>query len=513
MNRHSDFWRGGLMDEKSLIIIGAGLAGLSAGCYARMNGYRVRIFEHHTQPGGVAAAWRKNGFLFDGGIHFLTGARPSDGLQRLFDDLGVNLRDKVVPMKVYGRYLDENKGRRIDLTQDLDKFGRELKAYCGEDAGLIDGLIAAAHKLRGQDLSELGLSRPPELSNLGGRLKEMWTVRRALKVFGGRYGRSVEEFGREVRDPWLRELLKNLFLPAVPVWFLIMLLALLADGQLGYLEGGCQDLVQSIAGHFDSLGGEVVYGATVEEIRVEENRAVGVRLEDGRTFSSEAVVSAADGRSTLFKMLGGRDVDKKTRQRYDSWALTPSVLMVNFGVAREFPDEVPMTTVVLLHPLNLAGRKCGTLLVRIFNYSAWFAPAGKAVVQVELEEADFDYWNDLRARDRALYDAEKDRLASDVLNRLEKHFPGLSSRVEVTDVTTPYTVWRYTLNQRGAPMAWMPTPEFFKTALPRTLPGLRGFCQAGQWVIGGGVLPVLYSGRHAVQILCHEEGREFRPRE
>ncbi len=42
---------------KSIIIIGAGLAGLSTGCYSQMNGYLTHIFEHHTTPGGVAACW------------------------------------------------------------------------------------------------------------------------------------------------------------------------------------------------------------------------------------------------------------------------------------------------------------------------------------------------------------------------------------------------------------------------------------------------------------------------
>jgi len=54
-----------------MIIIGAGLAGLSTGCYAQMNGYESRIFEHHTKPGGVAAVWKRGDYLIDGGIHFL----------------------------------------------------------------------------------------------------------------------------------------------------------------------------------------------------------------------------------------------------------------------------------------------------------------------------------------------------------------------------------------------------------------------------------------------------------
>jgi phytoene desaturase len=500
------------MAEKSLIIIGAGLAGLSAGCYARINGYRTLIVEHHTVPGGVAAAWRRKGYLFDGGIHFMMSYKQGTGENRLFQDLGVGLKDKVVPMKVYGRYLDENKGRRIDITPDLDKLSRDLKAFSGDDSALIDGLVAAAKSLRGVDMGQMGMSKPPELSGLADRMKDMWSMRRALKLFTGKYGKSVEEFGQSVQDPWLRELLKNLFYPSVPVWFVAMLLALLADGQLGYLEAGCPDLVQAIDRRYRELGGEYVFEATVEEVLVEGGRASGVKLSDGRTLTAEAVISAADGSATIFKMLGGRYVDKKTKQRYQDWKLTPSTLMVTFGVAREFPEEVPFTILSLMHPLVAAGRKVPGLFVRIFNYSPKFAPEGKSVIQVEMEEPDFDYWNDLRARDRGLYESEKERLAADVLIRLEKLYPGLSAKVEVTDVATPYTVWRYTLNTKGAAMAWMPTPEFFKAALPRTLPGLRGFAMAGQWVMGGGVLPALYSGKHAVQILCHQDGREFQPR-
>jgi phytoene dehydrogenase-like protein len=51
--------------KKKVIIIGGGLAGLSAGCYAAMNGYETQIFEHHSVPGGVAASWKRGGYLID----------------------------------------------------------------------------------------------------------------------------------------------------------------------------------------------------------------------------------------------------------------------------------------------------------------------------------------------------------------------------------------------------------------------------------------------------------------
>ena len=499
------------MSDKSVIIIGAGLAGLAAGCYARMNGYGAHILEHHRVPGGVAASWRKNSFLFDGGVHFLMGTKPGGAEARLLEELGLDLKDKVVPMRAYGRYIDENKGRRVDLTQDLEKFGLELKAYSGEDAVLIDGLIAAARRLEGQGLGPIGLDRPPELAGIGDKLRDKWSSPRAFRVIKGKYAESVDEFGKDIRDPWLRALLMNLFSPSVPVWHLAMLMAMLAGGELGYLESGCQDLVGSLADRFAALGGEATYGATVAEILVEDGRAAGVRLEDGRVFKAGAVISAADGRETVFGLLGGRYADKRMQKRFSARRLAPSSLTVTLGVGKEFPEEVPFTTVQLMHPISAAGRKFGGMLIRFFNYSPKFAPPGKSVVQVEIEESNFEYWRELHDRERGLYDAEKQRLAVEVVARLDKLYPGLSAKVEVAEVATPYTIWRYTRNHQGAHLAWLPTPEFYKTSIPRTLPGLGRFCMAGQWTMGGGVLPVLCSGRHAVQILCRQDGLGFQP--
>lgn len=124
-------------------------------------------------------------------------------------------------------------------------------------------------------------------------------------------------------------------------------------------------------------------------------------------------------------------------------------------------------------------------------------------------KTEWDWWNDLQ-KDQPRYEAEKERVAGQVLKRLEVHYTGISSLVEVVDVATPYTTWRYTLNHNGAYMGWLPTPEVLSTVVAKTLPGLDNFYMAGQWVMpGGGVSPCLSSGRHVVQLLCHHEGKPF----
>jgi phytoene dehydrogenase-like protein len=341
-------------------------------------------------------------------------------------------------------------------------------------------------------------------------------MRRIFKYFVGKHGRTVAEYTQAMHDPWLRQCINYLFLPEVPVWFLYMLLALLADRQVGLLEGGCLEFVRPLERRFRDLGGQITYGATVEEIQVQDGKAVGVRLADpagtpgsGQEHRADAVISAADGYSTIFQMLGGRYVDDKIRHRYQSWKLCRPFLLVSFGVARQLPDEPAFTTLLLEHPLTVGSQTVEGLFVRILNYGPRFAPPGKTIVQAEFE-AEWDHWNDLQREDRARYDAEKERVAAEILERLEVHYPGLASQAEVVDVATPYTTWRYTLNQKGAWGGWLLTPGMITARVERTLPGLKGFVMAGQWVMpGGGVPSCLYSGRHAVQILCREHGKPF----
>ena len=110
------------MSADSVIIIGAGLAGLSAGCYAQMNGYRSHIFEHHRVPGGVAAAWKRKGYLIDGGIHFLMGHKPGSGVYELYRELGTAQASHWPDVTTYGRFVDEAGGRTLLIT--TDQIGR-----------------------------------------------------------------------------------------------------------------------------------------------------------------------------------------------------------------------------------------------------------------------------------------------------------------------------------------------------------------------------------------------------
>jgi len=77
------------MEDKSIAIIGAGFAGLSAGIYAQMNGYQSQIYEMGDLPGGLCTAWKRKGYTIDGCIHWLVGSSPNSGMYRFWQEVGV----------------------------------------------------------------------------------------------------------------------------------------------------------------------------------------------------------------------------------------------------------------------------------------------------------------------------------------------------------------------------------------------------------------------------------------
>jgi phytoene dehydrogenase-like protein len=115
--------------------------------------------------------------------------------------------------------------------------------------------------------------------------------------------------------------------------------------------------------------------------------------------------------------------------------------------------------------------------------------------------SDYEYWKMLR-QDPERYEAEKEQIADQVVASLDRRFPGLAARVEMRDVATPITFERYTGNWLGTFLGWRITTKTLRLRMGKTLPGLKNFYMAGQWVEpGGGVPTAALSGCDVIQII------------
>ncbi len=492
------------MADRSILVIGAGLAGLSTGVYARLNGYHVHVLERHTISGGVCTSWKRKGFEIDGCIHWLMGCTAGTDLRRIYEEVGAWDEARLAPITHFVRQIDEAGGVSLDVTADLDRLQADLLALSPVDAPLIHEMMAAVRRLRGFDMP---VARAQDLMGPLEGLKLLWGIRRQIPVFA-RYNKvSCAQFSGRFQSPVLRRFLN--FVPEMPVSFFFVVLAGLADHDFMAWRGGSRGFAQAIERRLRDLGGQLTFKADVQRILVEGGRAVGVRLADGRELRSDVVVSAADAHATLFGMLEGKYLTPRWKAAFDGWPLFRPVCLVSFGVSAGFDAAPASFTCWIERPFACAGVPVDSFHVRLFRDDPQVAAEGEGVVQVTLETG-WDGWDQLSRGPREAYDAAKEALASEVVARLERHLPGLGERVVMTDVATPATFLRFANVYRGAYEGWLPTVASQKVKLERTLPGLAGFHLVGQWVEpGGGVPPALFGGRHLVQRLCREDGKEF----
>jgi phytoene dehydrogenase-like protein len=490
------------MREKSVIIIGAGIGGLATGCYAQANGYRTRILEMHTTPGGVCTSWTRNGFTFDGCIHNLAGSHPTSPLHKIWQELGV-VPD--VPMHAYKEMVrvERVSGEPLKVYTDLEKLERVLMRLSPADAETIAQLLRSARKIAGFDI--LGLAAATSWE----RMKALTSAIPLLIKFGGT---TLEAFASRFKDPFLREAFPRLIYdwPQQSMLMLLSFLAALDRGDLGWPVGGSAALARAIERRFVSLGGEILYQTKVKSILIDNNRAVGVTLSDGSEQRADIVISNGYGPATIFDMLAGRYTSRAIRNYY----ATPEDrvemgLHVGLGVARSFPEEPHAIVLTLDPPVEIDQEVRHTLYVQIFGHDGSFAPAGKSVLKVLLPTS-YSRWSTLHRAPHE-YQAAKEGVAQAVIAQLAKRFEGIERQIEVVDVATPMTFSGYTGNGRGFKFSInrMMLALFAGRKLSQTLPGLENFYMVGQWAGMPGVSLVAAMGRDVVRQMCKRDGRPF----
>jgi phytoene dehydrogenase-like protein len=497
--------------KKSIIIIGAGVAGMSAGCYGQMNGYNSQIFEMHNLPGGVCTTWSRKGYKIDGCLHWLTGTRHGTDFYQIWEELGVMKGSKLIEHEVYAR-IESKGGKVFTVYCSIDRLEQHMKELAPEDKELIEDFSNGIRKM-------IEFHIPWEkASDLFGPLDVLKLIKNMLP-FGGFFrkwgNKTIKDVAQQFKNPFMREAFPHIFNlenpPEFPIMAVMKTFAWMNERTTSYPVGGSLELARVIEKRYIALGGKINYKSRVVKILVENDQAVGVRLADGTEHRADIVVSAADGRTTIFDMLGGKYINNKIRGYYDKLGLFPPLIYIGLGVNGSFKNIQSTVTGInfpIDKPITIGEKKRTHLSVQFYTFDPTLAPKGKTFVRVHLP-SDYDYWKKLK-QNPVRYQAEKEQIAEKVIALLDKRFPGFAAQVEMYDVATPLTWVRYTGNWKGSFEGWIETTKTLRMRMSQMLPKLKNFFMAGQWVQPGGSIPaVAMSGRNAIQIVCKKDKKEF----
>jgi phytoene dehydrogenase-like protein len=481
----------------SVIIIGAGIAGLSVGSYLQQNGYKTEIFELHNKAGGLCTTWKRNGYTIDGCVHWWVGCNPLDPFYPVLDEL---LDMKSLSKVVYEEFCSvEENGKRLRFFGNLDQFERELKSISPEDSNGIDELISGAREVASLSLNTRSQDEHEKTESV-------------LNAYNT-WKTPIGEYSKKFKSPLIRKLFSiSHFTPQDPLFSFLSLASSFHNKNACYSLGGAQELTERLIRRYESLGGKIHYKSRVQKILVENGCAKGIKLQDNSSCKADYVISAADGHHTICDLLEGKYVDTTIEDLYFSEKHVPtrSILYLSFGVERTFEDSFkPYVCFPLKQPLKIADETIFDVEVTIRNFEPSAAPAGKTVLTIMIIVNNTEYWTTLRKENRREYDRQKATIAQQVLDELDTYFGNIKEKVEMIDVATPATYIRYTNNWNGVAYSWEDFMLMSFNKPNKEIQGLNNFYMCGQWVGDAGISGASQSGKDLAQILCQKDGKKF----
>ncbi|MDJ0705616.1 MAG: NAD(P)/FAD-dependent oxidoreductase [Leptolyngbyaceae cyanobacterium MO_188.B28] len=498
------------MDESNdVVIIGSGIGGLSCAALLAHYGFAVTVCESHTIPGGAAHAFERDGFKFDSGPSLYSGlsySPSSNPLRQVLDAIGEDL--EWVNYDTWGCCLPEGD---FDTSVGADQFCQILAQYRGDQA--VAEWRALQRRMEPLKQAAIALPSAAVRFDLGAAVTMGRFVpslaRHAANVtkLTGPFTRIMDDV---ITDPFVRNWLDLIcfLLAGLPADGVIAaeMAYMFADWyrpnvKLDYPVGGGGALVDALVRGLERHGGRLKLGAHVEEILVENNRAVGLRLRGGETLRARrAVVSNGSIWDTL-KLLPDGAVPKQFIANREATPECDSFMHLHLGI-----DAAGLCPDLACHYIVVNDWKIGVtapqnvVLVSIPSLlDPSLAPPGKHVIHVYTPGNEpYDLWRSMDRRSPA-YNQQKQARAEVMWQALERIIPDIRTRCDVTLIGTPLTHERFLRRHRGTYGPAIRAGEAIFPGPKTPLPGL--LCCGDSTFPGIGLPAVAASGMIAANTI------------
>lgn len=494
---------------KKVIIIGGGIAGLSAGIYAQQNGFATEIYEKNPMVGGECTGWNRQGYHIDNCIHFLTGCRPEDEIYQVWRNVGA-IDDTTGLIRDPYVYKLEADGKALHFWRDLEKTRQEFLSAAPEDAVELNRFFDAvklAECVKVPTQKSLAEMNPLEYMKFGMSMKDMGKVSQE-------YGKeSVGDLVERFRNPLVRDMMGCYFQSSYQAVTLITTYAFFTSGTAAILEGGSVGLVRRVAKRYTDLGGKIHTNSAAQKVNISGGKAQSVTFADGSTAECDYVICAADPAVTFPGLIDESYMDKKLRKMYKMPGdyTVSSIFHVSFGIIGG--EDCGVDTGASLYPCEAytVGKKTlNRIGIRMYDYDETLFPRDKRVIQCNITQdgEDYTYWQRLYA-DKARYNEEKARIAQVLEERILHLFPALKGRLVLLCTYSPVTFTRWCGAYRGAYMSFFGRPGCKRLTAKNSVKGLSNVFIASQWLTTNGGLPIaVTSGKFAVDALRKAAGKD-----
>ena len=477
------------VDGKNIIVIGAGIGGLSAGILLSALEFNVTVVEKNLLPGGLMNSYRRGGMDCPVGVHYVGALGPDEPLGAMFRVLGIDVETLFYRMGRQGvidRYIFDD--LTFDLPPGIDEYEKRLRSAFPSDAGALDVILKNLRDIASKMLDPLFL------------------LNQGDPFSGMEYFRPMGELLDELSaSPALRAVLAvpcqliGVELHECPVMFHHMVVAGYLFSSWRLKDGGAR-MTDVFVSRFRKLGGKLLLNKPVSKIRVENKKVTGVDLNAGERLDADGVVAAIHPK-VLLGLLDAGTLRPALQERIRTLTETDGILAVHTAVDAAAHPEIDHN-IYRLHA-GVGGHVEDGVFYQIRRGSRPHENLLSIITRSYYK--DWHLWEDTQTGKRGeAYVEKKLALAHDLLTRAEGIFGPLKN-ARILDVFTPLTLRDYVNCPEGSCYGLLRSSgQLLKAATLNSIP-VGGLCLAGQNALAPGVLGSILGSFNAVRQIIGRE--------
>ena len=513
------------MDEHfDIVVVGAGLGGLSAAGHLAKVGKRVLVLEHHTVPGGYAHEFRRGRYRFEVALHALDGVAPGGLVYPALDELGVLERVKFNRLDPF--FTAKFPEHELVVPADIADYETQMVRLFPNQAqgfrSLFDAMRAVYVDLR-RFSADGELKRRPPMAKLPATYPHMISA----------MSRSWADFmDVHLNDAKAKALFSTLWgyygLPPRRLNAATFIIPWVTYHQYGayYPEGGSMALSRALEVAIVEHAGEVRYRQTVNHFDIQDGKVIAVETEAGLRVTADMVISNANPLDTMLRWVGKENLPHEYVNKIETDVPAASNLVLYLGLDIDLALDgwqdherfiIDTYDLDADYDRMMAGdfANTGMVLTHYNHADPTCSPEGGSVLMA-MTLAPWDYadqWGtggDLEnyGKNPAYLELKQDA-GEALLARVEEEMPGIRQHIVHMEVGTPLTNVRYSRNPGGSIYGSEQTVENMYLGRLRERTPVDNLYLTGAWVMGGGMSAAILSGRNvARRVIARMDGEQ-----
>lgn len=477
------------MSEKyDVVIIGAGIGGLTCGCYLAKAGLKVLIVEQHNKPGGCCTSFERQGYRFDVGVHYFGGVNKGI-FGNILSELDIRNKIRFVQFDPSDTIiLPENTTHiRINPHDTINEFKKSFP----KEKRKIDKFF---NFIMEEDINQIyKKSRGLTFKDILDRFFEDFKIKATLGVLAGNIGTSPD---------------KAAAFPSI---------VLFRQYELDpgyYPEGGIQVIPDTLARIFKENKGDLFLSRKAERIIISNDEVNGVMLDGGEKIGANIVVSNVDASQTYNNLL---HMPTKESRVLKILIASPSIFSIYLGLSANFNNAYLTDHNIYYFSSYNVNRAYSRIEENILSKKVkWIGcafPSSHGFVNGNVKKS-MTIFTFAPYKTPSFWDEHRQVTAEKILEKAEELFPGLRDSIAFEIHATPKTYSKHTFNKDGAFGGWQSTTKQMNSSLMPQRSSVKKLYLAGHWCTLGylpfaGIPNVAFSGRRAANLILEDIGKDW----